>query len=183
MARINLVDPETAEGKQEELLDGVQKKLGMTPNIMRALANAPAALQTYLSASAALGEGNLSPQLREQIALAVAQANNCDYCLAAHSALGKMVGLNQDEIADSRQAASSNSVVEAALQFARRIVETRGWVTDADLEQVRDAGFGDAEIAEIIANVAVNIFTNYFNHIADTPVDFPAVEPLAAAGN
>ena len=183
MSRIQLVDPESAEGKQKELLDGVQKKLGMTPNLLRGLANSPAALQTYLSASTALGEGNLSAQLREQIALAVAESNNCDYCLAAHSAVGKMVGLNQDEIADARQASSSNSVIEAALQFARRIVETRGWVTDADLERVRDAGFGDAEITEIVANVAFHTFTNYFNHIAETPIDFPQVEPLATAGS
>lgn len=179
MARIKLIDPQTAEGKQKELLDGVQKKLGMTPNLMRAFANSPATLQAYLSFSGALGEGSLSAKVREQIALTVGEANGCDYCLAAHSAVGKMVGLNRDEIADARHGTSSDSEVDAALRFAKNIVEKRGWVTDEDLENVRAAGYDDGAISEIVANVAFNTFTNYFNHVAETPIDFPTAAPLA----
>jgi len=180
MARMHLVDPQQAEGKQKELLDGVQKKLGMTPNLIRGFANSSAALQAYLGMSGALGEGSLSPKLREQIALTVGQANSCDYCLAAHSAVGKMVGLNRDDITDARQGFSSDTEVDAALQFAKRIVETKGWVSDEDFANVRAAGYDDGGIAEIIAHVALNTFTNYFNHVAETPIDFPTAEPLAA---
>ena len=151
MARIKLIDPQTAEGKQKELLDGVQKKLGMTPNLMRAFANSPATLQAYLGFSSALGEGDLSAKVREQIALTVAEANGCDYCLAAHSAVGKMVGLSRDEIADARHGMSSDSEVDAALRFANNIVEKNGWVTDEDLENVRAAGYDDGAISEMAA--------------------------------
>lgn len=181
MSRIELVDPKQAEGKQKELLDGIQKKLGMTPNIMRSLATSPAALQAYLGFSGALAEGKLDAKVREQIALTVAEANGCDYCLAAHSAVGGMVGLSKDEIYDARLGTSSDGRIAAALRFARTIVEKRGWVGNEDLETVRNAGFDDGEISEIVANVAFNTFTNYFNHVAETPIDFPKVEALASA--
>ena len=181
MPRIEMVDPETAQGAQKELLDGIQKKLGMTPNLMRGFANSPAVLQAYLGFSEALAGGILNPKIREQIALTVAELNGCDYCLSAHSAVGKMVGLSKDEIADARRGTSSNAAIDAAIQFARRIVEARGWVSDEDLEDVRAAGYRDPEIAEIVANVAFHTFTNYFNHVADTPIDFPKVDPLSAA--
>lgn len=181
MARIERVDPETAEGAQKELLDGMQKKIGMVPNLARAMANSPATLQAYLGFGAALSGGSLSAKLREQIALTVAETNGCEYCLAAHSAVGKSLGLSQEEITDARRGFSSNTAVEAALIFARQIVEARGWVSDDDLQDVRAAGFGDAEISEIVANVAVNLFSNYFNHVAQTPVDFPKVDALTTA--
>jgi AhpD family alkylhydroperoxidase len=123
----------------------------------------------------------LSPQLREQIALAVAQENDCDYCLAAHTALGRSVGLSDEAIRDSRRGASPDSKTDAALRFARLIVEKRGRVSDEDVARVRYAGHTDAEIAEIVANVAVNIFTNYFNHVAETEVDFPPAQRARAA--
>ncbi|MBI1786467.1 MAG: carboxymuconolactone decarboxylase family protein [Acidobacteria bacterium] len=176
MQRITAIDPAEATGKAKQLLDGVQAKLGMTPNLMKTLANAPAALEAYLNFGAALGTGRLDAKLREQIALTVAQANACEYCLSAHSAIGKMVGLKPEEIAASREAHSQDAKREAGLQFARAVVEERGEVADAALARVRAAGYTDGEITEIVANVAVNLFTNYFNHVARTGVDFPRVE-------
>ena len=152
----------------------------MTPNLSRTFANSPAVLETYLGFGA-LDGGALSPALREQIALTVGQINGCDYCLAAHSAIGKMVGLSQEQILRSREASSEDSREEAALRFAKEIVEKRGWVSDEDLARVRQKGYSDGEIAEIIANVVKNIFTNYFNHVAETKVDFPAVPQLAVS--
>lgn len=175
MQRISAVDPANATGRGKELLDGVQAKLGMTPNLMKTLANAPAALDAYLQFSAALGKGSLDAKFREQIALTVAQANFCEYCLSAHSAIGKMVGLKPEEILASRQAHDQASKRNAGLQFAQALVLKRGEVSDQTLADVKAAGYTDGEITEIVANTALNIFTNYFNHVARTDVDFPIV--------
>jgi uncharacterized peroxidase-related enzyme len=180
MPRIEAANPETATGKAKALLEGIQLKMGMTPNILRAMANSPAALEAYLGFSGALRKGVLSPKLREQIALVVSEANECNYCLAAHTALGQMVGLSEEEAQDSRQAFSPDSKVAAALWFARQLVDKRGRVSDEDIARLRSAGYGDAEIAEIVAHVGLIAFTNYFNHVAETVVDFPLVPKLAS---
>ncbi|MBI1347805.1 carboxymuconolactone decarboxylase family protein [bacterium] len=178
MPRLNALNPETTTGKIKELLDAVSRKLGMVPNMMRTMANAPAVLEGYLQLSNALSHGTLSAKVREQIALAVAEANGCDYCLAAHSAVGKMVGLTEDQIRDSRHGTAVDPKTDALIQFARKVVETRGRVSDQDLKDVRDTGYGDNVIAEVVAGVALDIFTNYFNIVAATHVDFPAAAPL-----
>jgi uncharacterized peroxidase-related enzyme len=183
MQRIRAVNPVEATGKAKQLLDGVQAKLGMTPNLMKTLAQAPAALEAYLNFGAALGTGTLDAKFREQIALTVAQANSCEYCLAAHSAIGKMVGLKPDEILASREAETQDAKRRAGLKFAQALVVQRGEVSDQTLADVKAAGYTDGEVAEIVANVAINIFTNYFNHVARTDVDFPKVSvSLQAAG-
>ena len=185
MQRINAIDPAEATGKTKKLLDGVQAKLGMTPNLMKTLASAPAALEAYLNFGAILGTGVLEAKFREQIAIAVAQANSCEYCLSAHATIGKMVGLTPEEIAASRESHSEDAKRNAGLQLAQAIVVQRGEVSDAALASPRTAGYTDGEITEIVANVAVNIFTNYFNLVARTEVDFPrvslAMEPSLAA--
>ncbi len=158
-----------------QLLDAVQSKLGITPNLMKTLAASPAALEAYLNFSGALATGLLDARFREAIALSVAQANSCEYCLAAHSALGKMAGLKPDDIACGRESHSADSKRDAGLQFAQALVMQRGAVSDSAVQAVKKAGYSDGEISEIVANVAVNIFTNYFNHVAQTEVDFPRV--------
>ncbi len=175
MPRIKAVNPAEATGKTKQLLDAVQSKLGITPNLMRTLAASPAALEGYLNFSGALAGGLLDAKLREQIALVVAQANSCEYCLSAHATIGQMVGLQPEEIEASRRSHSADAKRNAALTFAQTIVAQRGELSDGDVDKVRKAGYGDGEITEIIANVAVNIFTNYFNHIAQTYVDFTRV--------
>ena len=178
MSRIPTIDPKQATGKAQELLGGVQAKLGMTPNLMRVMANSPAVLEAYLQFSGLLGHGTLSAQTREQIALAVGQANSCDYCLSAHSAIGKTVGLTAKQIRDARRGTAVDGKSNAILQLATQLVENRGFVSDSDLAAARVAGVADAEIAEVVANTALNLFTNYFNHVAETEVDFPAAEEL-----
>jgi uncharacterized peroxidase-related enzyme len=173
MSRITPVNPAEATGKAKDLLNAVQSKLGMTPNLMKTLAHSPAALEAYLNFHGALGGGLLNARFREEIALAVAQANSCEYCLSAHSAIGKMVGLKPEEIAASRQSHSADSKQDAGLRFAQILVVQKGVVSDAALDTVRNAGHSDGEITEIVAHVALNIFTNYFNHVARTEVDFP----------
>ena len=176
MPRLKAIETAEAEPKAKAFLEGVQKKLGMTPNLMRTMANSPAVLEAYLGLGNTLGKGTLSPKLREQIALTVSELNGCHYCLSAHTALGKMVGLGDEEITDSRRGLSPDRKTEAVLQFARKVSSERGWVSDDDVASLRAAGTTDAELAEIVGVVALNIFSNYFNHVADTDVDFPEVE-------
>lgn len=174
MGRIPLVTNETASSEQKALLDGVQKSMGMTPNIMRALANSPAALKAYLGLLSTLDGASIDPKTRESIALTTSGINGCEYCAAAHTALGKMRGLTDEEVQENLNGLSSDPVRAATLQFARVIVEKRGWVDDLDLQDARQAGLGDTQITEIVATVATTMFSNYFNHIAQTEVDFPA---------
>lgn len=183
MARINPVTTEQADPKAKTLLDGVQKSLGMTPNMMATMAHSPAALGAYLGFGQALGGAKLSAKVREQIAVAVAGANACEYCASAHTLLGKGMGADEGELAANLKGDSSDPKTDAALKFANAVVLKRGWLSDADVQAVRDAGFGDAEIVELVATVAINVFTNYFNHIAQTTNDFPKVdvgEPVTA---
>src|SRR5271165_2576886 len=168
MSRFVQISPETATGKAKDLLDAVKSKLGMVPNMTRAMANSPAVLEGYLQLSGALAKGTLPAKTREEIALAVSQANSCDYCLAAHSTIGKMVGLSPDQIRDSRLGTAVDSKTNTLIRFARKLVESRGRATDADIAAVRTAGYDDAAIAELVAHVALNVFTNYFNNVAET---------------
>jgi uncharacterized peroxidase-related enzyme len=180
MARIAQISPESATGRAKELLDAVKVKLGLVPNMMRAMANAPAALDGYLQLSGALSKGTLTAKAREQVALAIAQANSCDYCLAAHSTIGRTVGLTAEQIVDSRHGTAVDPKADALLRFALKVVESRGSVSDGDLRDIREAGFDDGAIAEVVANVALHVFTNYFNRLADTDLDFPKAPALKA---
>lgn len=175
MTRIAALNPAETTGKTSELLAGVQKSLGMTPNLMKTLAHSPAGLDAYLKFNAALGGGKLDKQLRELIAVAVAQENSCEYCLSAHTTIGGMVGLKPEQTNDARDFASADAKTAAGLHFAKAVLQKRGRIADADLAAVRAAGYSDAEVVEIIAHVSLNIFTNYFNNAAGTEVDFPRV--------
>ena len=175
MSRISAVDRIHAGEHVAQTFDAIQKTLGMVPNMMRTLAQSPSVLDGYLGLSAALGRGRLASALQERIALAVAEANACEYCLSAHTALGRRAGLSDDELAASREGRSADASADAALRFAMAVLERRGAVTDDDLARVRAAGFADAEVVEIIAHVALNVFTNYFNRAAGTEIDFPKV--------
>ncbi len=176
MPRIQPIELDKARPKAKALMEGAQKSLGMIPNAMRTMAHSPATLEAYLGFGKALSGASVSPQLREQIALTVAGENSCGYCASAHTALGTKLGVDAEELGANLKGLSSNPKTEAALEFARQIVVERGWVSDDDLQRVREAGYTEGEITEIVAAVAQNIFSNYFNHIADTDVDFPRVE-------
>jgi uncharacterized peroxidase-related enzyme len=181
MSRLKAIEPKSASGKTKELLDAVNGKFGMVPNSMRVMANSPAVLEGYLGLSGALGTGTLGVQLREQIALLTAQSNHCDYCLSAHTAIGKLVGLKEQEINASREGRGSTARATAALTFAKQVLDGKGQVTDENVQTVRKAGFSDAEVAEIIAHVALNVFTNYYNTATQVDIDFPRVSSAKAA--
>lgn len=181
MSRISIPAREDAPAVTRPLLDAVQKQLGVVPNLFRLVALSPAALQGYLGFSGALAK-TLDLRTRERIALAVAQVNGCDYCLSAHTYLGlNMARLDAAEIALNRQGASSDAKANAAVGFAAKVATSRGQVGDSDLRAVRDAGYSDAEIVEIVAVVAENMFTNFINNVAKTDIDFPVVRSAEAA--
>ena len=176
MARITPVDPANTPDASRPLLEGVKAKIGKVPNLFATLAHSPAAFGSYLASSEALSKGELGPALQEQVAVAIAGANACGYCASAHTAIGKMHGLSAEELAKNLDGDSGDPRAGAAIRFARAVVTKRGFVSDADLQDARGAGLGDGEITEIVALVAQNTFTNYFNHVAQTAIDFPEVK-------
>lgn len=176
MARIAIPTVEQAPVASRPLLDAVQKQLGVVPNLMKMVGNSPAALEGYLSLNGALGKGGLSMALRERIALTIAEFNGCEYCLAAHSYLAQnLAKISDREIAAAREGLSGDPKLAAALQFARRVAEKHGKVSDQEIARLRAAGYADAGIVEIVLNVALNVLTNYINNVARTDVDFPKV--------
>lgn len=175
MARLTSISPETATGEAKTLLDAVAKKMGKAPNMTRAMAVQPAVLEGYLGFSGALAKGRLDAKTRAAIALAVAGVSGCDYCASAHSYVSGSLKVDQAEIDNRLAGRSDDPRIAAILTFAKAVVETRGQVSDAELAAVRSAGFDDADIGEVIANVALNSFTNLFNNVADTEIDFPRV--------
>lgn len=178
MPRIEPIQPNEATGKAKDLLDAVQAKFGKAPNIFKTMAQSPAALEGFLKLHGALAGGKLSASFQEQIALLVSEINGCNYCLAAHTTIGKSAGLSEAEVIFSRQGKSIDSKTNAGLEFARTIVANHGSVSDDNYNAVQQAGYSSEEIVEIIALVAKNIFANYFNHIAGTAIDFPAAPSL-----
>src|ERR1700756_4551299 len=175
MARIKIVDPTQATGKSKELLTALQNNIKSVPNLAKALANSPAALKAWMEFDRALDKGSLNAKLRQEIALAVGQKNGCEYCVSAHTAIGKLVGLTDQQILNSRQGEGTSAKATSALIFARELLEKRGKVPPSSVQALRDQGFTDGEIAEIVAHVALNVFTNYFNIALDVDVDFPRV--------
>jgi uncharacterized peroxidase-related enzyme len=182
MSRLNIPTVDTAPEASKPLFAAVKQQLGVVPNLMKVVGNSPAALEGYLSLNGALAKGKLNVKLRESIALAVAEFNGCDYCLSAHDYLGRNVAkLSQGEIDAARIGFSDNNYDNAALHFARRVAESRGRVSDADLATLRAAGFDEAGVIEIVVTVALNVLTNYVNNVAQTDIDFPEVRAKLAA--
>jgi uncharacterized peroxidase-related enzyme len=165
---------ESSPDAAQPLLTAVKKQLGVVPNMFRVMANNPAALAGYLGLNGALGKGALDAKTRERIALAIAEVNGCDYCLAAHTYLDRnLAKLDDAEIATNRDGGSNDRKADAAVRFAASIARQRGHVTDAELQAVKSAGYGEAEIIEIVFHVALNTLTNYVNEVASTDIDFP----------
>ncbi len=181
MARIAVIDPNSATGEAKALLDAVQASLGVIPNFIRVLANSPAALNAFLGIHHIASAGLLDPKTRERIALAVAEQKACQYCVSAHTAIGRKAGLDNQEMLANRVGHSSDAKAEAALAFARALVEHAGQVSKAEFDAVRAAGHSDGEIVEIITHVAMNIFTNLLGKSTQIDIDFPQIELNRAA--
>ena len=183
MQRIEALSPETDAQPIATLFAAVKEQMGGVPNIIRTMGHSPVAVEAYLGFSGALGNGKLSAGEREIIALATAGANACDYCASAHTAVGGMAGLDKAEMERALVGGELEGRNGALADIARKIVDGRGNLTDADIAAFEAAGFDKGDLIEVTANVAANIFTNYFNHIAATEIDFPVVNarPVEAA--
>jgi uncharacterized peroxidase-related enzyme len=180
MSRVQLIDSSYTTANRQALLEQVHKAFGATPNMFKAVANSPAALKSMWGSFGALGSGVLGAKLGEQIAVAIADKNRCEYCLAAHTVLGKGAGATAEEMSAAQAGLSADPKTAAALTFALKVVSNRAQVNNEDVAQLRSAGFDDEHIVEILAHVALNIFTNYVNVAFDVPVDFPKVALNAA---
>lgn len=180
MSRITPVNPANVASAVKSTLDGVQKSIGMVPNLFKVFALDPAVLQAYLQFSAALKGSSLGQKLGEQVALTVAGLNGCDYCASAHTAIGKGAGLSDADIAKALRGQAAGGKEQAALAFTRAVVEKRGQVTDADVRTGQAGGLSEGELVAIVAHVALNVFTNYVNHLAETDIDFPVVRAKVA---
>ncbi|WP_298012759.1 peroxidase-related enzyme [uncultured Castellaniella sp.] len=174
MSRVS-IESRLAPSASQPLLAQIDEAFGATPNMFKAVANSPAALQSMWAAFGALGKGALGARLGEQIAVAIADRNRCEYCLAAHTALGRNAGASAAEMAAAQAGESTDARTAAALAFALKVVDRRAQIGDADVARLRQAGFDDGQIVEIMAHIALNLFTNYINVALDVPVDFPKV--------
>ncbi|MEY2934648.1 MAG: hypothetical protein RL033_5397 [Pseudomonadota bacterium] len=183
MSRIQIpATIEAAPAASRPLLEAVKKMLGVVPNLFRLVSTSPAALEGYLSLSGALAKGSLPAPTRERIALAVAEINGCAYCLSAHTYLGKnLAKLDDAEMTANRSGASNDPKADAAVRFAAKVATERGRVSLVDIQALKLAGYDDAQLIEIVQHVALNVWTNYINLVAETDVDFPMVEPRKAA--
>ncbi len=174
MTHINL-DISRASPKSQLLLQEIQSAFGATPNLFKAASNSPAALKILWQSFAELIPGSLDPKLIDQIAVAVANKNRCVYCVSAHTAAGLNVGLTASQLAASQLGQSDDLKTKVALTFTLKIVELRGAVSPRDIQDIRDAGFTDGDIMEIMIHIAMNQFTNYVAVAFDVPVDFPKI--------
>ncbi|MFI4881639.1 MAG: carboxymuconolactone decarboxylase family protein [Phycisphaerales bacterium JB064] len=180
MPRLNTVDPQNATGKAKEIFDGPLK--GKHLNIFKGMANSPAALQAYLGMAGALGQGSLTGAEREVIALVTAQHNDCDYCLAAHTHMGKGAGLTESQTLEARRAEMGDAKLNALAGFTKSLLEKKGFADEGDIRTLKEAGYTDETVVETIANVGLNLYTNFFNHVNNTDVDLPTPPALEAAG-
>lgn len=180
-ARLKAIKPEGAQGELKTIYGGIEKGLKRVPNIFQSMGNFPPAIEAYFALGQALEKGSLSPETRELISLAVSESNNCGYCLAAHTAIGKSMGTKEDILVQARGGKSKDPKVEAILVFAKKFADKRGLVTDADVTELKSRGVTDQEVVEIFLTVMQITFTNYFNHLNNTPVDFPEVVKLQEA--
>lgn len=175
MSRINLVTTEAANPEQTALYEAIQGQLGMVPNFLKVFANSPAALRAFLGLHGIANEGSLDPQTRERIALGLAEQNACEYCVSAHSAIGRKAGLSSAEIEANRAGGSQDAKAAVAVKFARSLAEHNGEVTTAELLEIRNAGYDDSEIVEIITHVGMNVLTNILGKASRVEIDFPKV--------
>ncbi len=174
MPRLHVIEPSQATEPIKQIYDELTAKMGKVLNIFQGMANSPAALRAYLAMSSALAKGELSLQDREAVYLAVSEYNGCHYCVSAHSVVAKRTGLSDDDVLEAREFRSPDDQRGALLNFVRRVIATKGYVSDDELAAIRSAGYSDGQIAEAIAYIGLATYSNYFNHVHHTQLDVPA---------
>ena len=176
MPRIEALKPEEVPADSKDTLDIFTKNIGFTPNMMATFAASPIAFNTWAAFFGGMSKA-LDVKTRDSIGLAVSEVNGCNYCLTVHSYTAEhMAKLSPDDIILARKGHSTDPKRDAAVQFARRVTETRGQGSDSDLARVREAGYSDANIIEIVSLVAMYAMTNFINNVSNPDRDFPHVE-------
>jgi alkylhydroperoxidase family enzyme len=183
MQRLKSINPQVAQSRTKELLDTVQQSFGVIPNTAKVMANSPAVLESFLTFSTAMAGAKIGTKLHNQVKLTTSETNSCDYCTSILSAVAPSAGLSTADILAGRTGDSEDRRTKAALAFALNVLESRGKVSDQQLADVREAGFGDAEVVEIVASVVLGCFTNFLNNVADTELDIPKAEPVEACSS
>jgi len=173
MEIISLINPETAAGKTKDLFDGVLRRIGRVPKMIRLLANSPAAAEAYIQFNVNLSRAELTKRTRSLVAVAVAEANNCAYSAMIARGQAKEAGAADEDIALARRAEATDHKTATGLQFAVEVVAMRGMVGTSRVLQLRSAGYNDAEIVELVATVVLSLYRNYFNLVAGTEIDTP----------
>lgn len=181
MSRINVVEKDTANAEQNELFEAIQSQLGMVPNFLKVFANSPAALGAFLGLHTIAGGGSLESQTRERIALTIAQKTSCQYCVSAHTAIGRKAGLSTAEIEANRAGTSQDAKAAIAVKFAQALIEHKGEVTNDELVELRDVGYSESDIVEIITHTGMNFLTNLIGKVSRVDIDFPKIELQTAA--
>lgn len=176
MSRIITITDDTASVEQKALFEAIHTKLGIVPNFLRIFANSPDALKAFLGLNHIAEAGQLDAATKERIALALAQQNECEYCLSAHTAIGRKAGLNREEMDSNRAGTSQDAKAAIAVKFARSIVEHKGQVTTAEIQEMRDVGYSEAEIVEVITHAGLNVLTNMIGKASRVEIDFPKVD-------
>lgn len=178
MSRITGVPLEKATGERAEIYSAIKGQLGAVPNLFRAIGESPRALKTFLGIGAGLKGGLLTGQEQNSIALAVAQMNGCDYCLAAHTALGKMGGHKEEEIIKNRKGQSDDLKRDALIKLVTEIVSEKGRASEQTYNNFLAAGYTHAHLPEVLLSIVQNVYTNYFNNFNGTEVDFPSAPKI-----
>ena len=181
MQRLQSVNPQVAQGRTKELLDTVQQAFGVIPNAAKVMANSPVVLDSFLAFSTAMGDARIGAKLHNQVKLTTSETNSCEYCTSILSAVAPSAGLSAGDILAGRTGDSDDHRTKAALAFAHEVLERRGKVSDQQFASVKEAGFSDGEVVEIVASVVLGCFTNFLNNMAHTELEFPKAEPIGAA--
>jgi uncharacterized peroxidase-related enzyme len=176
--RINAPKREEVATEAQQIFDGLEKQLKMVPNIYAAMAHSPSALAANLAFSGAQAKGNLNAKEREAVNLAVSEINGCDYCRSAHTTIGQMAGLTEDEALQSRRGTIDDPKLGPLTRLARAITENRGRNVDAELDEFEKAGYTKAHLIDVLALVADKTFTNYLYALGDFEIDFPVAKEL-----
>lgn len=177
MSRLPVPDLESDAGPSGQVYAQIKKAIGSVPNTFAAIAaHGPAALKSVLAADAVLASGSLSKRDQETIKLVISGVAGCDYCVAAHSVLGNLAGLKPDELKNIRdRRATGDEKRDALIRFVRKLAQSSGTISDEEFAAIKAAGYSDAQLVEISLAFATTVFTNVFNRINDTEIDFPAV--------
>lgn len=178
MNNLNVLTAEQAAPAAQEIFEAINKRYGRVPNLYGVAANSPAALKAILEFGEVLASGEFSASEAEAVALVVAEVNKCDYCLAAHTTVGKMLGFSEEETLAIRSGGSADPKLGALVALAGEITASKGWPSEELVNSFFKAGYSKAALVELIGLVSLNINKNYLNHISGVPLDFPAAKEL-----